>query len=320
MKLNGRIRRARATGARTAALMLCSSLLAMPSKAWELHESEDEMTGQVSSYMVQEANEPLNLDALASNVTALLGFSCRPDGGSYYLRTHGTWQGLGFEVECLGGSCGSYQEMRMRFDEGETHTTKWTVWDSGYEDAQFEGASYTETAHTDRGPWWLTEQLRDGTRLLVEILFRGFGRHVMSFDIAGFDEVASECGEGKWAKAQREDHLAAKQMEAEWDTQERERALQWWKRSTAYAITEILTGISSSDAERIRNAAAPVLLRYKSGSDTALLMNEVIACTPCTDRPDLVPRLEALRDGDMDLACAGFGTEKHVPECQNLNR
>ena len=42
----------------------------------------------------------------------------------------------------------------------------------------------------------------------LELTFRGAGRHVVEFDLVGFTATSSQCGEGKWAQALREQHLA----------------------------------------------------------------------------------------------------------------
>ena len=163
-------------------------------QAWIVIEQTDAMTDETSQYMVQYAEDTIDLGLLAPQARALLGVTCKAVESSYYMRVQETMYGLDGEIECNYG-CTSYQRMRMRFDDGPVHTTKWNVWKN------HDGATYTETAYTGRGPRWLTEQLRAGKRLRLEIAFRGQSRKVVVFDLNGFTATAKRCGGGAWMEA-----------------------------------------------------------------------------------------------------------------------
>ena len=206
------------TSAQVCLVLATLALLApLACKAWQIHDITDQMSGEITSYVYQQAAQTLNLGALAPEVKVYLNLSCDPEGGRYYVRTpNGGW-GLDLYRSGSGATRSSYQDMRMRFDDGPVHETTWSVWDSSYASGKYEGASYTETAYTGRGPWWFTEQLRKAKRLRLELTFRGAGRHVVDFDLMGFSATSSQCGEGKWAHTIREQHLADKQRQKEYE-------------------------------------------------------------------------------------------------------
>ena len=191
-------RRKTATAPRAAAA-LCIAAACTATAAWEVRDTTDEMTGKVSQYVVQESEPLKNARPSERNLGAFLGLTCDPEGGRYYVRALGNWAGLHARVDCSGGYCDTYQRIRMRFDHGAVHETRWTVWERGSK-----GASYTETSYTGRGSGWLTENLRAGARLRMELDFAGVGRRVLQFNLNGFTAASSRCGRGEWARAQQE--------------------------------------------------------------------------------------------------------------------
>ena len=206
----------------------------------------------------------------------------------------------------------------MRFDEGPVHETTWSVWDSSYASGSYEGATYSETAYTGRGPWWLTEQLRKGRRLRLELTFRGAGRHVVEFDLMGFNRVTSQCGEGAWAHALHEQHLETKERQRENETTWRKLALDEWKTSTAFRVMDLLAALESGDAEGTRRAAQSILITYKRNSETWLVMKGATECAPCAGHAKLKEWLKTLLEEQMPFACSTSWAMKYVAECREF--